>query len=231
MNKKIAIIGEFHNNFRPHSDLINSIEHVKTKLNLDIEYEWIDTLRAEKEGDKLFSKFTGFWSAPGSPFKSLNGAINAIKYARTNDIPHLGTCAGFQHTVIEFVRNVLKITGAQHAEYDNDSSVLFISRLACSLAGKKMKVQLIGNTLTSDCYKSNETIEDYYCNFGINPEFTHKLEHADLIVSGIDQDGEIRIIEIPKNRFFISTLFVPQTNSTIAKTHPIIERFVLECLK
>jgi CTP synthase (UTP-ammonia lyase) len=225
MNKQIAIIGEFHNNFRPHLDLMDSIEHVKSKLNLDIGYEWIDTLRAEKEGDKLFSKFSGFWSAPGS------GALQAIKYARINDIPHLGTCAGFQHTVIEFARNVLEIKEAQHEEYDSDSSTLFISRLACSLAGKKMKVQVIGSSLTSDCYKAKETIEDYYCNFGINPEFTHKIKHADLLVSGIDQDGEIRIIEIKKNRFFISTLFVPQTNSTIAKTHPIIERFVLECSK
>jgi CTP synthase (UTP-ammonia lyase) len=46
-----------------------------------------------------------------------------------------------------------------------------------------------------------------------------------------DQDGEIWIIEYPKNRFFISTLFVPQTNSSATKTHPLIERFVIECAK
>lgn len=231
MDKRIAIIGEFYKNFKPHSALNDSIEHVKKKHKIDIEIEWIDTIKAEKEGNDLFVNYSGFWSAPGSPFKSLDGALKAISYARINDKPHLGTCAGFQHTVIEFARNVLKIENAQHEEYENESSELFINKLACSLAGKKMKVNLLEGSIAFDCYKSKETTEEYYCNFGINPEFEDKLKHKDLKISGIDQDGEIRIIELKKNRFFISTLFVPQTNSTENLPHPIIERFVLECVK
>lgn len=231
MDKRIAIIGEFYENFKPHTALNESIEHVKKKHQIDIGIEWIDTLKAEKEGDSLFVNYAGFWSAPGSPFKSLDGALNAIKYARVNDKPHLGTCAGFQHTVIEFARNVLQIENAQHEEYDKASPLLFINKLACSLAGKKMKVSLLEDSIAFDCYKSEETTEDYYCNFGINPEFKDQLRHEDLKISGIDQDGEVRIIELKKNRFFISTLFVPQTNSSPNLPHPIIERFIMECLK
>ena len=231
MPKKIAIIGEFYENFKPHTALNSSIEHVKQKLKLDISYEWIDTLKAEREGEKLFSEYAGFWSAPGSPFKSLNGAVSAIKYARENDIPHLGTCAGFQHTVIEFARNVLNIADAQHEEYTNDSTVLFINKLTCSLAGKRMKVDLVPGSIAYECYKTEKTKEDYYCNFGINPYFQDKLNHKDLKISGMDQDGEIRIIELPKNRFFLATLFVPQTNSTENMPHPLIERFIEECIK
>ena len=231
MDRKIAVIGEFYENFKPHTALNESIEHVKKKHNIEIGVDWIDTLKAEKEGDDLFVNYSGFWSAPGSPFKSLAGALNAIKYARINDIPHLGTCAGFQHSVIEFARNVLMIKDAQHEEYDNESSELFINKLACSLAGKKMTVKLLQDSKAFNCYKSKETTEEYYCNFGINPDFNEKLKHDDLKISGIDQNGEIRIIELSKNRFFISTLFVPQTNSTENAPHPIIEKFILECLK
>ena len=231
MNKRIAIIGEYYKNFRPHSTLMESIEHVKKKHKVEIEVDWVDTLRAEQEGENLFANYSGFWSAPGSPFKSLEGALSAIKYARVNDIPHLGTCAGFQHSIIEFVRNVLMIKHAQHEEYDEESSTLFITKLACSLAGKRMTVRLLQNSLAFECYNSTETIEDYYCNFGINPVSQYKLKHDDLVISGTDQDGEIRIIELAKNRFFVSTLFVPQTNSTEDRPHPIIGRFVLECLK
>lgn len=231
MNKRIVIIGEFYENFKPHIALNESIEHVKKKHQIDIGIDWIDTLKAEKEGDNLFVNYSGFWSAPGSPFISLDGVLKAIRYARINDKPHLGTCAGFQHTIIEFARNVLKIEDAQHEEYDNESSILYINKLACSLAGKKMKVNLFEGSIAFDCHKTVETTEDYYCNFGVNPEFNEKLKHEDLKISGIDQDGEIRIIEIMKNRFFVSTLFVPQTNSTENLPHPIIERFVLECLK
>lgn len=231
MNKKIAVIGEFHENFKPHTALNESIEHVKTKHKIDLDIDWIDTLKAEKEGDNLFANYNGFWSAPGSPFKSLDGALSAIKYARVHNVPHLGTCAGFQHTVIEFARNVLKIEGAQHEEYDNESSLLFINKLACSLAGKRMTVKLTEGSKAFDCYQSKETTEDYYCNFGINPEFKDELKHKTLRISGVDQDDEIRVIELTNKRFFMSTLFVPQTNSTENHPHPIIEKFVLECVK
>jgi len=231
LKKTIAIIGEFHENSIPQLTLMDSINHVKKKFNLDIDFEWVDTVRAEKEGDSLFSKYSGFWSAPSSPFKSLTGVLDAIKFARVHDVPHIGTCAGFQHTILEFARNVLNIANAQHEEYDNSSSNLFISKLSCSLAGKSMNIEIVENSLTYNCYQSDKTEEDYYCNFGINQEHINKLNHEDLILSGIDQDGEVRIVEHSSNRFFVSTLFVPQTKSTISKTHPLIERFVLECTK
>lgn len=229
--KKIAIVGEFYEGFTPHTTIVESINHIKQKHIIDIEAQWVDTLQVEKEGDKLLSQYDGFWSAPGSPFKSLEGALKAIEFSRLHDIPHLGTCAGFQHAVIEFARNVLGIKEAMHEEYDNEASVLFVNKLVCSLAGKTMKVTLKQPSLAYDCYNSSETVENYYCNFGINPEFKNQLEHEELRISGTDQDNEIRIIEIPKNRFFVSTLFVPQSKSSVEKPHPIIERFILECVK
>lgn len=79
MTKRIAVIGEFYENFKPHLALNESIEQVKKKHKIDINVDWIDTQKADKESDDLFAKYNGFWSAPGSPFKSLNGALNAIK--------------------------------------------------------------------------------------------------------------------------------------------------------
>lgn len=229
--KKIAIIGEFREHFKPHSTMMASIEHVKKKCKFDIEYEWVDTSIVERYDKNLLRQYAGFWSAPGSPFNSLSGAVKAIEYARINNIPHLGTCAGFQHTIIEFARNVLHIADAQHEEYESESSSLFISKLSRSLVGEKMQVRLLENSIAYDSYNKDFTTEDYYCNFGINPHFAQKLTHPDLKISGIDQFDEIRIIEIPKNRFFISTLFVPQTNSSSIKPHPLIEQFVTECSK
>ena len=231
MNKKIAIVGDFNPDYESHTKLNDSIEHVKNRFNLKLDYEWIDTIKAEKEADGLLCQYSGIWSAPGSPFKSLDGALKAIHYARINNVPHLGTCAGFQHSIVEFARNVLNIKDAQHQEYDNDSDVLFISKLDCSLAGKRLEVKLKENSMAYACYGKNNTTENYYCNFGINPKFKAQLNHPILSISGTDQDGEIRIIEYPENRFFVATLFVPQTNSSASSPHPIIERFIKECDK
>jgi len=229
--KPIGIIGEYYPSFKPHTALNDSLGHVRDIYDYEFDYEWIETERVEKEGEKLLNNYSGLWSAPGSPFKSLEGALKAIQFARIKNIPHLGTCAGFQHTIVEFARNVLGFVKAQHEEYGPSSEQLFINRLICSLAGKKMKVLIKPNSLAAQCYDKNEAEENYYCNFGINPEFQEHLNHQDLLASGRDEDGEIRIIEIPQNKFFLATLFVPQVNSSPSSPHPIVQCFVRSCIE
>lgn len=229
--KSIGIIGEYYSSFSPHTALNDALGHVRDMYEFEFNYEWIETERVAEEGEKLLNTFAGIWSAPGSPFKSLDGVLKAIHFARTKNVPHLGTCAGFQHVVVEFARNVLGFTNAQHEEYGPSSTQLFINRLSCSLAGKKMKVLLKPNTLALQCYGTNETEESYYCNFGINPEFQENLTHPELLISGLDNDGEIRIIEIPQNKFFLATLFVPQVNSAPSAPHPLVKSFVKACME
>lgn len=226
---RIGIVGEYYSTRKSHTSLNQSLEWLKNIYEFD--YEWIATEKVEKDGEGLLKRFSGIWSAPGSPFNSLTGALKAIEFARTKNVPHLGTCAGFQHTIIEFARNVLGIKDAQHEEYDNKSSTIIVSKLACSLAGKTMSIRIKEGTKAFGCYKKLESIEDYYCNFGISPEFKNKLIVPDLSISGIDQDGEIRIIEMPKNDFFVATLFVPQSRATKEQPHPIIKGFVEECVR
>jgi CTP synthase (UTP-ammonia lyase) len=43
-----------------------------------------------------------------------------------------------------------------------------------------------------------------------------------LTIAGVDQDGEVRILEIAHHRFFVATLFVPQLMSTKTAPHPLI---------
>lgn len=224
MKPKIAIIGEYYDSFTPHVTLNKSLEYLLEEYSF--EYEWVGTELVDKQRDDLLRHFSGVWSAPGSPFRSLQGALYAITYARVNDIPHLGTCAGFQHAVIEIARNVLGISDAQHEEYDAQSSSLFVNKLVCSLAGKTMDVYLKRGTLAYNLYGLNETKENYYCNFGINPQFKKHLIHPQIAISGVDQENEIRIIEILRNKFFVITLFVPQTKSLPGSPHPLIKGFV-----
>ncbi len=228
MEKVIGIIGERYENFVPHSKLEQSLDWLKEEYNFS--YRWIDTVSVERDKGSM-KDLSGIWSAPGSPFKSLNGALSAIQFARENDIPHLGTCAGFQHAIIEFARNTLNIREAQHEEYEASSDVLFISKLACSLSGESMNVIIEPNTRTYKAYQKAQSIEDYYCRFGINPQFLDKLNHEEILISGTDQDGEIRIIEYPRLRYFIVTLFVPQSRSTRVEVHPLIREFVSETTK
>jgi CTP synthase (UTP-ammonia lyase) len=152
--------------------------------------------------------------------------ISAIKYARENDIPLLGTCGGFQHVILEIAQNILGFKDAEHAEYDPYGSKLFVSELACFLAGREMQLSLVKGSRVANFYGGTKVIERYYCNFGVNPYYVEELKKAPIEITGSDAEGEIRVVEIPANKFFVATLFVPQARSAVEKPHPLVDGFI-----
>jgi CTP synthase (UTP-ammonia lyase) len=164
--------------------------------------------------------------APGSPYKDMARALAAIRFARENSIPCLGTCGGFQHMVIEYTRNVLGFFDAQHAEYDPYASNLFVSRLACSLIGREMELQFVRDSLVAKCYNSSRAVEQYYCNFGVNPDRVTALSSGALRIVGSDSEGEIRVVEMTGHPFFVGTLYVPQAKSAPGAPHPLVTAFL-----
>ena len=223
MIKAIALLGEYTPTFPPHISTNAAIEHAKKLLNMDITADWVST---EDIDPKLFERYSGIWVAPGSPYKSMELTLWAIRYARENKVPCLGTCGGFQHMVIEYARNVLGFKDAQHAEYDPYATNLFISQLACSLAGREMQLNFVPESQVAAIYGGLSATEHYYCNFGVNPDYIDELKQGPLNISGSDAEGEIRVIEQPDHPFFIGTLFVPQTRSTAEKPHPLVTAFL-----
>ena len=221
----IAVIGEYNKSFVPHHSIRRAVEHVVPVLAL----EWLDTGACEDLPTEELTRFDGFWIAPGSPYRSLVGALRIIEFARVNDVPLLGTCGGFQHIVLEFARDVIGFKDAAHAEYDPYSSNLFINKLQCSLAGQTMDVRISRGSMAHAAYGSLEAAERYYCDFGINPAYVSLLGQYGLQVSGVDQDGEARIVELDRLRFFVGTLFVPQVTSTQRRPHPIVRAFTKAC--
>ena len=220
---KIALIGEFDESFEPHVQTNVALMHSADSLRLDVEPGWVSTSAKEL---LHVDSYDALWFAPGSPYKNFARTLEALQKAREDNIPTFGTCGGFQHMVIEYARNALGISDAQHAEYDPYASQLIVSRLACSLAGREMQVDLRPDSRTAKAYGSSIANERYYCDFGINPEFVPKFAEADFMIAGTDVNGEPRVMEIPMHSFYIGTLFVPQARSTPSTPHPLISAFL-----
>ena len=221
--KSIALLGEFTPTFKPHIATNTAIEHSRNMFGISVEGVWVSTQDIDPS---LFSRFSGIWVAPGSPYKNMDKTLWAIQYARENNIPCFGTCGGFQHIILEYARNVLGFKDAQHAEYDPYSSDLFISALTCSLAGREMNLNFVEGSQVAEIYGENSAIEEYYCNFGVNPEKIELLKSGSLQITGSDVEGEIRVIELPNHPFFLATLFVPQARSTSNRPHPLVSAFL-----
>ena len=223
MKRSIAIIGEYTSTFPPHISTSAAIEHSRSALGLDVDGIWVSTEEIDKT---LFERFAGIWVAPGSPYKNMGQALWAIRYARENGVACFGTCGGFQHMIIEYARNVLGFKDAGHAEYDPYASNLFITQLGCSLAGREMELTFSSGSRVAEIYGEISAVEQYYCNFGVNPDYVSLLQSGSLKITGSDSEGEIRVIELPGHPFFLGTLFVPQTSSTAEQPHPLVTAFV-----
>lgn len=222
----IAIVGDRDPSLVTHQATEASLEHAAAFLGLDLTYRWTPTPVLAAEAERELAEDPGVWIAPGSPYRSMEGALAAIRLAREEGVPLLGTCGGFQHVVIEYARNVLGFEDAQHAEYDPYASTLFVTPLTCSLAGRTMQVRMKPGSRAAEFYGATLAEERYHCNFGLNPARRDVLDDCGLRVAAVDPDGEARVVEIPEHPFYVATLFVPQMGSSPDRPHPLVLAFV-----
>ncbi len=118
---------------------------------------------------------------------------------------------------------------AEHEETAPDASRLLITKLTCSLVGQTQAIQIVPGTRAYQAYGS-EAIEQFRCNYGLNPAYRDRLVDAGLSISGVDSEGEVRIVELSNHRFFMATLFLPQLASAPEKPHPLIVAYLQAAL-
>ena len=218
---RIGIIGDY--DARPsHLATEEAISHCALCLSLCVESVWLPTKSLLGKTDDLLSGFSALFCAPGSPYESFEGATNAIRYAREHRIPFLGTCGGFQHCVMEYAINVLGYTDAHHEELEPNADSFVISALSCSLVGQMGNVLLKKDSLCGQIYGKDAVMERFNCNYGLNGRLIDALEKSGLEVAGVDENLEVRILELPKNGFYIATLYQPQLSSTPENPHKLI---------
>jgi CTP synthase (UTP-ammonia lyase) len=222
----IRIVGDYDPANATHLASTTALQDAARTLGLGVEIAWLPTVAIDSMDEPALREADALLIAPGSPYRSMEGALLAISHARLNDIPLLGTCGGFQHLIVEFARNVLGVRDAEHAESSPQAPTLVIVPLTCSLFGQRMEVEIHPGTLASAAYTRPRTTERYYCNFGLSPDYVEALVGAGLVISGVDGDGEVRIVEHRALRFFVGTLFVPQTSSTRDDPHPLVVALV-----
>lgn len=222
MTVQVGVIGEFRADNDSHVATNDAISHSAKALATDADVRWIPT---DEVAPSLLESCDAIFSSPGSPYRSIEGALEAIRYARDNDVPWMGTCAGFQHAVLEIARDLLGIGDAAHAEYGPRGTVV-VTPLECSLRGQTLEVSLLPGSRAQAIYGAAEAMEEYRCSFGLNGEFREPLESAGVAFSGVDPDREPRILELPAKKFFVGTLFVPQLQSTPERPHPLVTAFL-----
>jgi len=236
---RIAIVGDFDRRKPSHWATEAALFHAAASVGVAVEPLWVSTPSlATVDDTQMLARFNGIWGAPGSPYASMAGILNAIRYARERDVPYLGTCGGFQYALLEFTRNVLGIRDADSAENNSTSENIVIRPVYCAtpgaspgaprLAGPGVARPVPGTLLETLC-GAGDLAEEYFCSFETNAAFVRRWHDAGMAVAARGADGEMRALELRQKRFFIATLFQPQLSSSYENPHPIIQGFLRAC--
>jgi CTP synthase (UTP-ammonia lyase) len=234
---RIGILGDLEPGSRGHKAINDALQHAAAKLQIKLDSPWIPTPSVlAPDAKKLLESFDGIWASPGSPYKSFDGMLKGIEFARRRDWPFLGTCGGFQYALIECARNVVGIKDADTAENNSDSKNIVIYPVACAvpdrkkdapkLSGLVSEIRLRPGSYLQSFYGQDTATEEFFCNFEVNPDYEWAAMEAGFPVVARGAQGEIRAIESPTHRFYIATLFQPQHSSKPGNPHPLVLAFV-----
>jgi CTP synthase (UTP-ammonia lyase) len=223
----VALVGDQSAHVRSHTRIPSILRTLREHDGLALDAYWVST--DEAAGTDLRG-FDGIWLLPGSPYRSESGALLAARTAREQLIPHLATCAGFQHTLLEYARTVCGQVHAQHAENDPDADDPLIVPLACSLVGHEGPVHITAGSAAERILGVERTVERYHCAYGLNPAAVRMLSAHGIQFTGHDDEGDVRIAELPGHPFFLATLFQPELAGDARRCHPIVRAFAEACV-
>jgi CTP synthase (UTP-ammonia lyase) len=229
---QVALIGDYSDSVIAHTAIPKALDLAAKKLSVSVDHEWIGTDHINSANSIAAKKPDSIWCVPGSPYRNMQGALEAIRFARENKIPFLGTCGGFQHALIEYARNVLKLSDADHAESNSETSTPLISKLKCALINQSEIIRIWPNTRLSQLYNSLKVEESYQCSYGFNRDFLRAFESAPmefktpLHFTAFSDELGVRAFELTDHPFFIGTLFQPERSAAANVWHPIITAFV-----
>lgn len=221
MALRLALIGDHDESITAHRALPRAVAAAAARLDAPVEFEWVPT--DEITGPERVSRFDALWCVPGSPYRSEDGALVAIRHAREAGLPFLGTCGGFQHAVLEWARHVLGWADAAHGETAPTSARAVIAPLECALVEATEDVRLAPGSRLAAAYAGTALSVMYRCRYGLNPAFRDALVGADLHVVAEASNGEVRGIELKTHPFFVAVLFQPEREALAQRRVPLAE--------
>jgi CTP synthase (UTP-ammonia lyase) len=121
---------------------------------------------------------------------------------------------------------VLGFSDAAHGESGAEGATLVVDKLACSLVGQAHPVRIEPGTRAHRAYGVERAVEPFRCSYGLNPAYRAAFEGGPLRVSGTDESGAVRMVELPAHPFFVATLFLPQIRSSAEMPHPLIVAYL-----
>ncbi len=237
----IGIVGKYTGLEDAYLSIKESFKHAGVANNCRVNLRWFESedLISDLISDKL-NNLDGILVPGGFGMRGVEGKINAVKFARENNIPFLGICLGMHVAIIEYARNICKLN-ANTTEIDKD-----IEHPVIDILPEQRKIYKKGgtmrlgacpcsiekNTVAYELYGKCEISERHRHRYEVNPAYIELLEKNGLKFSGKSPDGKLmEIVELPGHPYFIACQFHPEYQSRTENPAPLFVGLVKSAIE
>jgi len=248
----IGMVGKYVDLTESYKSLIEALRHAGIHTETRVNIEYVDSEELETAGTQGLEHFDAILVPGGFGVRGTEGKMNAIRYARENQVPYLGICLGMQLAVIEYARHVAGMKDANSTEFDMETEhpvVALItewrdregrvetrsddSDLGGTMRLGSQRCPILPHTLAQRIY-GDEVNERHRHRYEVNNHYVPELEKSGLIISARTPTENLpEIMELPKSMhpWFIGVQFHPEFTSTPRAGHPLFKAFVEAALQ
>ncbi len=228
----VGIVGKYVDLPDAYLSVVESLRHASAALGMKLDLRWVPS--DELTGllsDSYLEDLDGIVIPGGFGYRGVEGKIQAIRYARENEVPLLGLCLGLQCAVIEFARNALGMNDANSTEFDPSTPDPVIDLMASQEdvedKGGTMRLGLYAAKLAEGSkvralYDKELVYERHRHRWEVNNRYRKDLENAGMRLSGLSPDDNlVEYIELIDHPYFVATQAHPEFRSRPDEPHPL----------
>jgi CTP synthase len=230
---RIAVVGKYTDLRDAYKSVQEALTHGGIPNDAKVEVEWIasDQFTDQATAGRLLGGYDGLLIPGGFGERGIGGMVEAIRWARENDLPFFGICLGLQVAIIEFARNVCRLPDTNSTEFEPNCQTPVISLMHSqrdvSDLGGTMRLgaytaRLRPGSRAALAYASSEISERHRHRWEVSNAYRDVLAEFGLRLSGQSPDGGlVEVIELPDHAWFIGCQFHPELKSRPTRPHPL----------
>jgi CTP synthase len=233
----IALVGKYIKHRDAYKSVYESLDHAGIAHKSRVLVKRVEAEDVTTEGaEAALAGVDGILVPGGFGMRGIEGKIEAIRYARSREIPFFGICLGMQCATIEFARHVLGLEDANSTEFDKMTPHPVISLMEeqsrIRQRGGTMRLGaqpciLVPGTRAAAAYGKERISERHRHRYEFNSNYRQQFENAGFLVAGTNPDNDlVEIIELPDHPWFVAVQFHPEFQSKPTAAHPLFRDFV-----
>jgi CTP synthase len=238
----IAVVGKYVDWTDSYKSLNEALVHGGISNDCKVNLRFIDSEDLERAGiTDQFDGINGILVPGGFGRRGIEGMIQTVTYARTNNVPYFGICLGMQVAVVEYARNVCNLEKANSSEFDQETPYPVIDYLPeqrdITDMGGTMRLGaypciIDQTTCAFQAYGEGKISERHRHRYEFNNEYKDIFVQNGMRISGTSPDGHlVEIVELDNHPWFLGCQFHPEFKSKPIRPHPLFSKFIEASLK